>query len=60
MDSTIIQLDNIWTMDIGTMISTTDGSAVQLPPGDYIGHVVLGNVEIGGQAFGQYRQENTI
>lgn len=55
MDLTIIQLDNIFTSQVGTMISATDGSAVQLPPGDDIGHVVVGNVKIGGQSLGQYR-----
>ncbi|KID95120.1 LysM domain-containing protein, partial [Metarhizium majus ARSEF 297] len=37
------------------MIGATDGSAVELPPpGNDIGHVVVGNVKIGGQSLGQY------
>lgn len=54
-ESTIIQLDNIHMAQVDTMISATDGSAVQLPPGDDIDHVVVGNVKIGGQAMGRYR-----
>ncbi|KAK9444818.1 exo-1,3-beta-D-glucanase [Metarhizium brunneum] len=53
-ESTIIQLDSVRTSYVDTMISAIDGSAVELPPGDDIGHVVVGNVKIGGQAFGQY------
>ncbi|QLI74652.1 uncharacterized protein G6M90_00g105940 [Metarhizium brunneum] len=53
-ESTIIQLDNVRTSYVDTRISAIDGSAVELPPGDDIGHVVVGNVKIGGQAFGQY------
>lgn len=59
-ESTIIQLDNIGMSSVGTMISATDGSAVQLPPGSNIDHVVVGNVKIGGQALGQYSYVYTI
>lgn len=53
--STIIQLDNIRTAYVDTMISATDGSADELPPGNDINHVVVGNVKIGGKSLGQQR-----
>ena len=59
-ESTIIQLDNIGFSYIDTMIGATDGSAVQIPPGDSIDHVVVGNVKIGGHSLGQYRYENSF
>jgi hypothetical protein len=53
-ESTIIQLDNIRADRVGTMISATDGSAVEMPPGEDIAHVVVGNVKVGGESLGQY------
>ncbi|OAA70222.1 LysM domain-containing protein [Akanthomyces lecanii RCEF 1005] len=50
-ESTIIQLDNIHISEVDTMISATDGSAVQIPSGANINHVVVGNVKIGGESM---------
>lgn len=59
-ESTIIQLDNIGFSYIDTMIGATDGSAVEIPPGDSIDHVVVGNVKINGQSLGQYRYKHSF
>ncbi len=54
-ESTIIQLDNIHISEVDTMISATDGSAVQIPSGANINHVVVGNVKIGGESMASNR-----
>lgn len=55
MDTTIITLDNIGLISgVGTLMSFTDGTVLDVPAGN-IDHIVVGNVKIGGQSFGQYR-----
>lgn len=59
-ESTIIQLDNVHYYYVDTVIGATDGSAVQLPDGSDIDHVVVGNVKIGDTSLGQYRYGRII
>lgn len=55
MDTTLITLDNIGIEDdVGTLISFTDGTVLDVPAGN-IDHIVVGNIKIGDQSFGEYR-----
>lgn len=53
LNTSIITLDNIHTIDTGVMVAFTDGQATDLPEGD-IEFVIIGDIEANGGSQGLY------
>jgi glucan 1,3-beta-glucosidase len=53
LESSVITLDNIGVVDVGTMIGFVDGNVLDLAPQD-VDFLIVGNIEDGGSAYGMY------
>jgi glucan 1,3-beta-glucosidase len=53
LESSVITLDNIGVLNVGTMIGFVDGNVLDINPTD-LNFLIVGNIQDGGSAYGMY------